>query len=76
MMTRWKLQYTLLLHPYYLVDAQVALQTGVEANFKYAKLSGISRRVVSLRQTEVSEVYTETSVYFNETIRRYIPEGC
>jgi len=53
------------------------------------QLSGIWRRVVSLKYTDVSELRTasiitlmgtvrtsETSVYFNETTRLYIPEGC
>jgi hypothetical protein len=52
--------------------------------------SGIQRRAISLKQTEVSEVRTvcmiralmeavrtsETSAYFKETTRRYIPESC
>jgi hypothetical protein len=46
--------------------------------------SGIQRRVVSLKYTDVSHIAlmvtsvrtSETSVYFDETTRRYIPEGC
>jgi phosphoribosylformylglycinamidine (FGAM) synthase PurS component len=58
--------------------------------FQWSSLSGIQRRVVLLKYSDVSEVRTasiirvmteavrtsETSAYLNETARRYILEGC
>jgi hypothetical protein len=51
--------------------------------------SGIERRIVSLKHTDVSEVHSdsiirtvnpvhasETSIYSNETTWHHIPEGC